>query len=122
MKFWSLGLVWLVIAIGLGLSGLLRQMRPPGPQIMIFGLTGALIAAYWLSVSFRDWLKALDLRAIVALHLTRFVGFYFLWLYGRRELPYRFAVPGGWGTLSSQRESRSFWRRGRDSVGAGWCC
>jgi hypothetical protein len=41
----------------------------------------------------------LDLRAIVALHLTRFVGFYFLWLYGRGELPYRFAVPGGWGDI-----------------------
>ena len=66
---------------------------------MIFGLTGALIAAYWLSRAFRDWLKALDVRAIVALHLTRFVGFYFLWLYGRGELPYRFAVPGGWGDI-----------------------
>ena len=66
---------------------------------MIFGLMGVLIAAYWFSRSFRDWLKALDLRAIVALHLTRFVGFYFLWLYGRGELPYGFAVPGGWGDI-----------------------
>jgi hypothetical protein len=66
---------------------------------MIFGLTGALVAAYWASRSFRDWLKALDLRAIVALHLTRFVGFYFLWLHGRGALPYRFAVPGGWGDI-----------------------
>ena len=52
-----------------------------------------------MSDSFREWLKSLDLRAIVALHLTRFVGFYFLWLYGRGELPYRFAVPGGWGDI-----------------------
>ena len=80
-----------------GLSGLLLNVRPPGPQIVIVSLTSALIVTYWLSTSFRDWLKALDLRAIVALHLTRFVGFYFLWLYGRGELPYRFAVPGGWG-------------------------
>jgi hypothetical protein len=99
VKFWLLGLLWLVVAIGLGLSGLLRHVRPPGPQIMIFGLTGALIAAFWLNRSFRDWLEALDMRAIVALHLTRFVGFYFLWLYGRGELPYRFAVPGGWGDI-----------------------
>jgi hypothetical protein len=82
-----------------GLSGLLRNVRPPGPQIVIIGLTSALIVTYWLSTSFRDWLKALDRRAIVALHLTRFVGFYFLWLYGRGELPYRFAVPGGWGDI-----------------------
>jgi hypothetical protein len=99
VKFGLLGLLWLVVAIAVGFSGLLRHVRPPGPQIMIFGLTGALVTAYWLSRSFRDWLKALDLRAIVALHLTRYVGFYFLWLYGRGELPYRFAVPGGWGDV-----------------------
>lgn len=91
--------MWLFVAIALGLSGVLRQVRPPGPQIVIVGLTGVMIASYWLSKSFRDWLRALDLRAIVALHLTRYVGFYFLWLYGRGELPYRFAVPGGWGDI-----------------------
>ena len=99
MKFLLIGVLWLIAAIVLGLSGVLRYVRPPGPQIMIAGLTGALIAAYWFSRPFRDWLKALDLRAIVALHLTRFVGFYFLWLYGRGDLPYRFAVPGGWGDI-----------------------
>src|ERR1044071_2068997 len=99
MKFWFIGVLWLVVAIAFGLSGLLRFVRPPGPQILIAGLTGLLMAGYWFGKSFRDWLKALDLRAIVALHLTRFVGFYFLWLYGRGELPYRFAVPGGWGGI-----------------------
>ena len=99
MKFVVIGLVWLLVAIALGLSGLLRHVRPPGPQIMIFGLTGVLILAYWFNRSFRDWLKAVDLRLVVGLHLTRFVGFYFLWLYGRGELPYRFAVPGGWGDI-----------------------
>jgi hypothetical protein len=33
------------------------------------------------------------------LHLTRFVGAYFLVLYGRGELPYAFAVPGGIGDI-----------------------
>jgi hypothetical protein len=99
MKFWLIGLGWLVAAVALGLSGLLRYVRPPGPQIIIFGLTAALIAAYWSGGSFRVWLKRLDLRVIVALHLTRFVGFYFLWLYRNGELPYRFAVPGGWGDI-----------------------
>jgi hypothetical protein len=99
MRFWLIGLLWLGASIVVGLSGLLRNVRPPGPQIMIVSLTSALIVAYWMSRSFRDWLKTLDLRAIVALHLTRFVGFYFLWLYGRGELPYRFGVPGGWGDV-----------------------
>jgi hypothetical protein len=99
MKFLWLGVLWLAVATAVGSSGVLQQVRPPGPQILIVGLTTGLIASYWCSKSFRDWLHVLDLRAIVALHLTRFVGFYFLWLYGRGELPYRFAVPGGWGDI-----------------------
>jgi hypothetical protein len=38
-----------------------------------------------------------DLRALALFHVTRFVGFYFLVLHGRGELPWAFAVPGGWG-------------------------
>ena len=93
------GVLWLAAAILVGFSGMFRQLRPPQPQIIIFGLTGGLVAAYWLSRTFSESLKELDLRAVLALHLTRFVGFYFLWLYGREELPYRFAVPGGWGDI-----------------------
>ena len=33
------------------------------------------------------------------LHVTRFVGIYFLILYRRGELPYAFAVPGGVGDI-----------------------
>lgn len=99
MKFVVIGVLWLLAAIALGLSEALRSVRPPAPQILIAGLTGGLISAYWYSKSFRDWLKALDLRTIVALHLTRFVGFYFLWLCGKGQLPWGFAVPGGWGDI-----------------------
>ena len=38
-----------------------------------------------------------DLRWLVLLHITRFVGFYFFWLYQRDDLPFAFAVPAGWG-------------------------
>ncbi len=99
MRFLVFGLLWLAAAITIGFSGLLRHVRPPGPQVIIFGLTAGVIAAYWLSRSLRDWLKAIDLRAVIGLHLTRFVGFYFLWLHARGELPYRFAVPAGWGDI-----------------------
>ena len=42
----------------------------------------------------------LDLRLLVLYHLTRFVGVWFLVLYSRGELPYAFAVPGGWGDIA----------------------
>ena len=38
-----------------------------------------------------------DLRWLVLLHVSRFVGFYFFLLYRRDELPFAFAVPAGWG-------------------------
>jgi hypothetical protein len=43
--------------------------------------------------------ETVDLRALVLFHLTRFVGFYFLALHARGELPWAFAVPGGWGDI-----------------------
>lgn len=38
-----------------------------------------------------------DLRWLVGLHLTRFVGIYFFQLWGRGELPFAFAALAGWG-------------------------
>ncbi len=99
MKFLFIGLVWLVVAIALGASGALRHLRPPGPQVVLLALTAALLIAWRLNQGFRAWLYALDQRAIVALHLSRFVGAYFLFLYRKGELPFGFAVPGGWGDI-----------------------
>jgi hypothetical protein len=99
MTFLFVGLVWLVAAIALGASGALQHLRSPAPQVVLLGLTAALLIAWRLNKAFRAWLYALDLRAIVALHLSRFVGAYFLFLYGKGELPFGFAVPGGWGDI-----------------------
>jgi hypothetical protein len=64
------------------------------------GLTVLLLAAVAARPRFRRWLATLDLRWLVAVHLTRFVGLYFLLLYYRDgALPRAFAVPGGWGDI-----------------------
>src|SRR5882762_11348361 len=93
-----MGLGWLLVAIAAGAAGIVPSL-PPAP-LVVFALTLAVLAAGWLLAGFNAWLATIDVRWLVALHLTRFVGFYFLYLYGRGELPYAFAVPGGWGDIA----------------------
>jgi hypothetical protein len=76
------------------------EVAPPGLQLLLVLLTVALIAAGLLVPSFRAWLAAVDLRSVIALHITRFVGIYFLVLYARGLLPFQFAVVGGWGDIA----------------------
>jgi hypothetical protein len=67
---------------------------------VLFGLTALLTYAYFRLTPLRAWVDALDLRTLVLVHVTRFVGIYFLVLYRRGELPYAFAVPGGYGDIA----------------------
>jgi len=99
MRFVVAGFVWLLIAIALGASGALQRIKPPAPQLIIIGLVIAMLTAYATNAQFREWLRELDLRALIALHLTRFVGFYFLYLYRKGQLPRAFAIPAGWGDI-----------------------
>ena len=88
---------WLIAAILVGNYRLLQRLPMPAVQGVLFGLTAILLLLYFRLGALRAWINGLDLRSLVLLHVTRFVGFYFLVLYRRGELPYDFAVPGGWG-------------------------
>jgi hypothetical protein len=96
----GVGLVWLVAAAVLGAAGTVRALPPSGLPLVLFGLTAVVLAAAWRLAWFRAWLWGIDIRWLVGLHLTRFVGAYFLYLYGQGQLPYAFAVPGGWGDIA----------------------
>jgi hypothetical protein len=61
--------------------------------------TCALFVALLLP-AFRNWSLRIDIRLLIGLHLVRFVGVYFLYLYTRQELPYGFAVWGGMGDIA----------------------
>jgi hypothetical protein len=95
-----IGFAWFIAAIAAGASGWFLRLAPTGPLLLIVGLTGALIVAGLVVGSFRGWVSTVDLRAVVALHLTRFIGVYFLVLYARGLLPFQFAVVGGWGDIA----------------------
>ena len=95
LVFW----LWFGAAVALGYFRVLQRVPPPVIQAIIFGLTGALLLAYFRIAAVRAWVNALDIRSLVLLHVTRFVGIYFLILYERGELPRAFAVPGGIGDI-----------------------
>ncbi len=91
---------WLAGATTLGASGRLQTLQPPIPQLIIIALTVTALVAVAAVPAVRAWAAVVDCRALVAFHLTRFVGIYFLVLYQRGELPYAFAVPAGWGDIA----------------------
>lgn len=90
-------LCWLFVALVAGESHLLALIPPPGPQLLIASLTLAVLVAYQAWPALHEWLDQLGTRPIVALHISRFVGLYFIFLYSQGRLPYDFAVPGGIG-------------------------
>jgi hypothetical protein len=96
---WLVGIAWLALAASVGAAGVMARLRPPAPQLVLVGLTVALVVAHRVSPGVRAWTDGLDLRAVPAFHLTRFVGFYFLALYARGELPGAFAMPAGIGDI-----------------------
>ena len=90
---------WLAVALVAGASGLLAAARPPFPQLVLLGLTLALLVISRTVATFRAWALTVDIRGLTLIHVTRFVGAYFLVLHARGELPWAFAVPGGWGDI-----------------------
>ena len=95
----ALLVVWLTLALGADLSGRVAAFPPPAPQVLLILLT---LGALWLFNrvrALRLWVDSVDSRVLITLHLTRFVGAYFLVLYGREELPFAFAIPGGLGDI-----------------------
>ena len=89
--------VWLAAAYLVGLAGWLAAIRPPGPQVVLVGLTIALLAATRRWPTLRRFASVVDVRALVLFHVTRLVGVYFLALHARGDLPRAFALPAGWG-------------------------
>ena len=91
--------IWLAIALIAGATGITSSMEPPAPQLILFGLLILLLLLFWKSARFKEWILEVDIKLLFGVHLTRFVGFYFLYLYSMNRLPYDFAVLGGWGDI-----------------------
>jgi len=91
--------LWFFAALAAGYFLVLQRLPPLAVPATVLGLSALSLSAYFRIPALRAWVDALDPRALVQLHLTRFVGIYFLILYQRGELPYDFAVKGGIGDI-----------------------
>ena len=71
----------------------------PAPAL-VPPITAALLVSLWTVPVLRAWRRAVALRSLVLLHVTRFVGFYFLALASRGVLPNAFARPAAVGDIA----------------------
>lgn len=92
-------LLWGLAAAAAGAFHLLPHLPPAAAPLLIGGLT----VGFSVALARVGWLRsaagALGIRTILAVHLGRFVGFYFLWLHAQGRLPVEFAERAGWGDI-----------------------
>jgi hypothetical protein len=93
-------LVWLGLASAVCFLGLLERVTAPGIAAIVWTMTLIVLAAARKLEPVRRWALSVPLRWLVVFHLTRFVGFYFLFLERRGEMPAAFATPAGWGDIT----------------------
>jgi hypothetical protein len=99
-KFVSFVLVaWLCFALAVGVAGWFQPSSAPVVALTIWTLTGFVLLACWKVDPISTWAANVALRWLVLIHVTRFVGFYFLILCRRGELSCTFATPAGTGDI-----------------------
>ncbi|MCI0435012.1 MAG: hypothetical protein L0271_15440 [Gemmatimonadetes bacterium] len=94
------GIAWLAGATLLGVTGALAALRPPGPQLLILGITVVALAVAHIG-AVRTRIDALPVRWLVGLHAVRLVGIVFLALAAGGELSPLFAERAGWGDIAA---------------------
>jgi hypothetical protein len=92
-------LAWFCFALAVGVVGWFRSVGAPTVALTVWTLTALALLACWKIQMVREWAGIVDLRWLIALHLARFVGIYFLILGKRGDLPQAFAGPAGFGDI-----------------------
>lgn len=107
--------LWGLAAGVAGFFHLLQHLPPASAPVLIAGLT----VGFSLALARLGWLQeaaaALGVRTILAAHLVRFVGIYFLWLQAQGRLPAEFAERAGGGDIMAATGALGllFWPEGR---------
>src|SRR5262249_44837178 len=92
---------WFVAVFAAGAGRLFQHLPPYVAQLTIaalsIGLSIAITRVGWLA----EAAASVGIRTILALHLARFIGLYFLWLHAQGRLPVEFAQRAGWGDVAA---------------------
>jgi hypothetical protein len=91
--------VWFCIALAVGLSGAFESASAPVIALTVWTLTAAILLGCWKVPPLYRWAMNVRVSRLIALHLTRFIGIYFLILCQRGELSCVFAKPAGIGDI-----------------------
>lgn len=91
-------LCWLFVAVIVGFSGILRNTTLSMPALCM-AITLTLVAVLAVSPERRKRALSTGIRGLVAVHLVRFFGIYFLWLSRQGLLARDFAILAGWGPI-----------------------
>ena len=90
---------WFCFALAFGVSGSFQSASAGVVALTLWGLTALVLLACWKIPMIRNLVTTIDLRALIAFHLIRFVGIYFLILAARGLLPIGFSRPAGIGDI-----------------------
>jgi len=91
--------IWFFISLFLSFTGKVSEIPFPFPQIALFTLVIFQLVLFNSLKNLKEWIYSINIKCLIAVHLTRFVGIYFLILYSQNQLPYDFAVKGGIGDI-----------------------
>jgi hypothetical protein len=92
-------LFWGAAAAIAGSVGLIAHLPALIVPLCVFGLSVALSFAAARVRWLQDAIASIGLRTLLAVHLIRFIGAYFIWLYTQGRLPLEFAMRAGWGDI-----------------------
>jgi hypothetical protein len=97
----GLALAWALIASLVALSGGPSRAPAGAVPIVVFGLSIVAVVVAKRVPAVRNAIRGTSTRALLRVHLVRFVGIAFLWLNARGQLPVEFAQRAGWGDIAA---------------------
>ncbi|HXH83630.1 MAG TPA: hypothetical protein VNN07_11990 [Candidatus Tectomicrobia bacterium] len=95
--------VWLIGIAGLAAAGLFAASSPIGTQAIgtaVLLPVVALVLGASRASAIRRLALGTPIAVLVALHVGRLLGAFFLWLHAEGRLPWTFATYAGWGDIA----------------------